>query len=46
MEVFAKSADEPHGEQKIQKAVSEAESILLRAYFKSDIEKNGIREGF
>ena len=43
MELFARWAGEPGGEMKIQKAVMEAEEVFLRAYFESDIEKNGGR---
>ena len=44
MELFSKWAMEPKGEMKVQKAVMDAEEVFLRAYFESDIEKNGIRE--
>ena len=44
MELFAKWAAEHGGEKKVQKAVMDAEEVFLRAYFESDIEKNGIRK--
>ena len=44
MELFAKWAEEPQGEKKVQNTVMEAEEVFLRAYFESDIETNGIRE--
>ena len=44
MDLFTKWAADPHGERKIQQVVMEAEEVFLRAYFESDMEKNGIRE--
>ena len=32
------------GARKIEKAVMEAEEVFMRAFFQSDIEKNGIRD--
>ena len=44
MNLFIKWSAEPHGERLIQKAVLEAEEVFFRAYYESDIEKNGIRK--
>ena len=39
MDLFAKWADDPHGEKYVEKAVSEAEEVFLKAYFESKIEE-------
>jgi len=44
MELFEQWAMISNGEKLIEKAVMEAEEVFLRAYFESDIEKNGIRK--
>jgi len=44
MNLLTKWSADPHGERNIQKAVLEAEEVFLRAYYESDIEKNGIRK--
>ena len=44
VELFYQWAKLKHGERLMKKAVYEAEEVFLRAYFESDIEKNGIRD--
>ena len=43
IELMTKWANRTDGARKIQNAVMEAEEVFMRAFFESDIEKNGIR---
>ena len=37
-------ANELDGKKKIEKAIMEAEEVFMKAFFQTDIEKNGIRK--
>ena len=44
IELMEQWAAIPTGHELIQKAVMDTEEVFMRAYFESDIEKNGIRD--
>jgi hypothetical protein len=44
IEIMEQWAKLEHGERLVQKAVTDAEDVFLRAYFESDIERNGVKK--